>query len=265
MKRILLLLFSIFPLIIFSQNQRVKVLRAVVFSDSIQVERVSVNNVTAGTFTMTDDLGQFSIFALEDDVLMISGVAFETKQIILKASDFEEMIFKIHINVQVNQLDEVKIAAYKLSGDLVYDAKRIKVKPAFKVELPKIEWKNIEITGVKSRVENTFTPNEMKSLGGVDFIKVGGMFVDLLKGNSKNTIKTEKKLITAIDFETEISNRFSDDFFLKNFKVSKEQKVLFINYCYSDEVNKKELLEFQNSLLLIEYMVAKSEDFRKKE
>ena len=77
MKRILLLLFSIFPLIIFSQNQRVKVLRAVVFSDSIQVERVSVNNVTAGTFTMTDDLGQFSIFALEDDVLMISGVAFE--------------------------------------------------------------------------------------------------------------------------------------------------------------------------------------------
>ncbi|MEC4003110.1 hypothetical protein OX283_000440 [Flavobacterium sp. SUN052] len=263
MKRTFLFLLIVLPMVLFSQNQRVKVLRAIVFSDSIHVERASVNNVTAGTYTMTDDLGQFSIFALEDDVIMISGVAFETKQIIVKASDFKEMIFKIHIDIKINQLDEVKIAPYKLSGDLVYDAKRIKVKPTFKVDLPKIDIKNMEITGVKTRVENAFTPNEMKPLGGVDFIKLGGILVDLLKGSSKNTIKIEKKEITSADFETEISKRFSDDFFLKTFKINKDEKTLFIKYCYSKEVNEKALLEFKNSLLLIEYMVAKSEDFRK--
>lgn len=263
MRNNLLIVFFLFSLVSFSQKERVKILRALVVSDSIPVERVTVTNVTAETVVITDDLGQFTIFAKEDDVIMITGVAFETKQIVVKSSDFEEMIMKIHITEKVNQLDEVNIGPYKLSGDLVYDAKRIKVKPAFKVELEPIDWSNIEITGVKPRVDNMFMPNHMKPLGGVDFIKVGGMFVDLLKGNSKNTIKIDKRVITATDFETEIKNRFSDDFFLTNFKVSKEQKILFINYCYSDEVNNKKLLEFQNSLLLIEYMIAKSETFRK--
>ena len=121
----------------------------------------------------------------------------------------------------------------------------------------------MEITGVKDRVENAFTPNSMKSLGGVDFIKLGGILVDLLKGNPKSNFKIEKKEITSTYFESEITRRFSDDFFLKTFKISKEEKVLFINYCYSNEVKEKALLEFQNSLILIDYLVAKSEDFRK--
>ena len=140
MRNKLLIVFFLFSLVSFSQKERVKIFRALVVSDSIPVERVTVTNITAETVVITDDLGHFTIFAKEDDVIMITGVAFETKQIIVKSSDFEEMILKIHISEKMNQLDEVKIGPYKLSGDLVYDAKRIKVKPAFKVELPPIDW-----------------------------------------------------------------------------------------------------------------------------
>jgi len=249
----------------FSQNERLKILRAVVVSDSIQVERATITNITAGTFTITNDLGQFSIFANEGDVIMISGVAFETKEIVLKAVDFDEMIFSIHINIKINQLDEVKIAPYKLTGNLAYDAKRIKVKPAFKVELPKIDWSTIEITGVQPRVENSVLPSSGVSKYNMDFEKIGGMVAKLITRNPSLKRKEEVKLVTPDQFEIEIKKRFSDAFFEEKLNINREEKINFISYCYSNEINEKQLLELSNSLTLIEYLVAKSEDYHKKD
>jgi len=254
-----LLLFSFFS---FSQKERIKILRAVVVSDSIPVERVTVTNITAETVVITDDLGQFTIFAKEEDVIMITGVAFETKQIVLKSSDFNEMIFIIPISEKMNQLDEVKIGPYKLSGDLVYDAKRIKVKPAFKVELAPIDWSNIEITGVKPRAENMFMPTSSNA-ASVDLIKVGKLIADLF-GSSSKKIYVEHK-VDLEEFQTEIMKRFSDDFFEKTLKISQIDRQLFINFSFSNEINEKQLFEISNSLALMEFMISKSEAFRKTE
>lgn len=261
MAKNLLLFLILLPTLAFSQNQRLKILRAVVVSDSIQVERLSVINVTAGTFTTTDDLGQFSIFAKEDDVLIVSGVAFDSKEIILKDADFKEMIFKIHVNVKVNQLDEVKIAPFKLSGDLVYDAKRIKLKPAFKSEIPKLDLSNLEIKGVKVRAENMFEP---KKMNGVDFVKVGGMIANLFKGSSNAFKPVPEKIITYEEFVTQTKARFSTKFFKETLKLEEDQINLFLTYSFSNEIQAKKLLEPSKGLAFMEFMIAKSEEFHKK-
>ena len=260
MRNKLLIVFFLFSLVSFSQKERVKILRALVVSDSIPVERVTVTNITAETVVITDDLGHFTIFAKEDDVIMITGVAFETKQIVLKSSDFNEMIFIIPISEKMNQLDEVKIGPYKLSGDLVYDAKRIKVKPAFKVELEPIDWSNVEITGVKPRAENMFMP-PTSNLASVDLIKVGKLITNLF-GSSSKKIYAEHK-VDLEEFQIEIKKRFSDDFFEKTLKIAKTDKPLFIDFCFSEEINEKQLFEISNSLSLMEFMIVKSETFRK--
>jgi hypothetical protein len=260
MRNKLLIVFFLFSVVSFSQKERVKILRALVVSDSIPVERVTVTNITAETVVITDDLGQFTIFAKEDDVIMITGVAFETKQIVVKSSDFEEMILKIYITEKMNQLDEVKIGPYKLSGDLVYDAKRIKVKPAFKVELEPIDWSSVEITGVKPRAENMFMP-PTSNVASVDLIKVGKLITNLF-GSSSKKIYVENK-VDLEEFQTEIKKRFSDDFFEKTLKIAKTDKLLFIDFCFSEEINEKQLFEISNSLSLMEFMIAKSEAFRK--
>jgi hypothetical protein len=259
-KNKLLIVFFLFSLVSFSQKERVKILRALIVSDSIPVERVTVTNITAETVVITDDLGQFTIFAKEDDVIMITGVAFETKQIVVKSSDFEEMILKIYITEKMNQLDEVNIGPYKLSGDLVYDAKRIKVKPAFKVELEPIDWSNVEITGVKPRAENMFMP-PTSNVASIDLIKVGKLITNLF-GSSSKKIYVQNK-VDLEEFQTEIKKRFSDDFFEKTLKISKTDKQLFIDFCFSEEINEKQLFEISNSLSLMEFMIAKSEAFRK--
>jgi len=173
-------------------------------------------------------------------------------------------LFKIQINIKVNQLDEVKIAAYKLTGNLAYDAKRIKVKAPFKVALPKIDWSKVEITGVKSRVENPFMPTFGISEYNMNFLKIGSMVSSVFKSDSGSKKKKIEEQLTFEKFEIEIKNRFSDAFFQEKLNIDKETQTNFISYCFTNEIKEKLLLEQQNSLLLIEYLITKSDDYHKK-
>lgn len=264
MKNYLLLVLFCFSLASFSQNSNLKVFQGVLVCDSLKVERATITNVTSNTFNISDDLGFFSIFAKEGDTLVISSVAFDTERLILKASDFNQLIYTIHLSLNVNQLDEVKVGPYKLSGDLVYDAKRIKVKPSFKVDLPDLDIKNMEITGVKARVENLATSNVDKSINGVDFIKLGGKLVNLLGGSSSKTDSVIKsKQYTATEFSTEMKKRFLPEFYEKKLNVQEDEIGLFLEYCFSEEINQKLLLEKENGLALIDFLVEKSIAFHK--
>jgi hypothetical protein len=79
--KIKLLFFILFPLLLVAQSKPLKVLRGIVFSDTLKVERVTIINITRETFSVTDDIGQFSIFASENDEIIFSSVAFETKKL----------------------------------------------------------------------------------------------------------------------------------------------------------------------------------------
>ncbi len=114
MKKLFLLFLIFLPFLIFSQIKNIKILHAKVIANSIPVERATITNIMDGTSLITDDIGQFSIYAKEGDLIKISGVAFQTKLVVLKAEDFGENIFIISIKVKLNQLEEVKVT--KLSG-----------------------------------------------------------------------------------------------------------------------------------------------------
>lgn len=213
--KIKLLLFLLVPMLVVAQNKHLKVLRGIIFSDTLKVERITITNVSRETFSVSDDLGQFSIFASEDDEIVFSSVTFETKKIVLKNSNFSDMIFRVQLDVKMNQLEEVKIGPFKLTGDLTYDAKRIIVKPSLKVDFPKLDLSNLEITGVKT-VDNAAMPNVNRSLGGIDFVKLGKGLVSLIKGSS------DFKLIKKPDFETfksVLRNDFGENYFIEKLNV----------------------------------------------
>lgn len=264
MKKHLLLLLLFFTLAGYSQNSNLQVLQGVLVCDSLKVERATITNATSNTYSISDDLGFFSIFAKEGDTLVISSVAFDTERLILKGSDFKQLICTIHLSLNVNQLDEVKVGPYKLSGDLVYDAKRIKVKPSFQVDLPDLDIKNMEITGVKARVENLAMSNVDRPLNGVDFVKLGGKLIGLLGGSSseKTPLKTMKHY-TATEFSAEMKKRFLPEFYQKKLNVQEDEISLFLEYCFSEEINQKLLLEKENGLALIDFLVEKSIAFHK--
>ncbi len=261
MKQFLLLFFISFSAFVFSQNRKLEVFKGVLVCDSLKVERATITNTTLETNTISDDLGFFSIYAREGDTIVISSVAFDTERIILKAADFKKLISVIHLSLQVNQLDEVKVGAFKLSGDLVYDAKRIKVKPLIKADLSSIDFKNLEITGVKS-TPNLAMPKEADIQFGMDFVKMGKKLFNLLDSDDFPKPKPIKQY-NLNEFVDEMKIRFTSDFYQKKLNIQDHQINLFLEYCYSEEINQKQLLEKVHSLELIDFLVEKSIAFHK--
>ena len=260
MKSKLLLFFLLITTFGFAQGGKLKVLKGIVVSDSVRVERVTVTNLTQGTFSVSDDLGQFSIFAVEGDNLVFSSVVFESVSVVLKAADFQKLLFTIELDVNINQLDEVKIGAFKLSGDLTYDAKRIKVKPVYKIDLPKIDFSQLEITGVKDRVFSRIPGFNQQPLGGLNFVNLAGALFGA--SPSKKVYYTKKTQMNSSEaFVTTIKKSFNDSFFTKSLQIKEEDLGRFLNFCTADERKEKWLLKPENQLALVDYLTKKGEEF----
>lgn len=262
MKPFLLLFLIGFSMEAVSQNRKIEVFKGVLVCDSLKVERATITNTTLETNTISDDLGFFSIYAREGDTIIISSVTFDTERLVLKASDFKKLISVIHLTMKINQLDEVKVGAFKLSGDLVYDAKRIKVKPPIKADLSSIDFKNLEITGVKTTA-NLAMPNEANINLGVNFVKLGKSIFQLFNTNDEFSKPKPTKTYNSNEFVAEMKSRFTPDFYEKTLTIQEDKIGLFLEYCFSEEINQKQLLERVNSLQLIDFLQEKSIAFNK--
>lgn len=260
LKLLLLLLFT--TTFAFSQGGKLKVLKGVIVSDSVRVERVTITNLTQGTFSVSDDLGQFSIFAIEGDNLVFSSVVFESVSVILKATDFQKLLYTVELDVNVNQLDEVKIGAFQLSGDLTYDAKRIKVKPVYKIDLPKIDFSQLEITGVKDRVLSPIQGFNQQQLGGINFVGIASAIFG--SSSSKKVYYSKKTQMNSSEaFVTTIKKSFNDSFFTNSLQIKEEELGRFLIFCTTDEQKEKWLLKPENQLALVDYLTKKGEEFNK--
>lgn len=262
MKQFLLLFLIGFSTTVFSQNRKIEVFKGVLVCDSLKVERATITNTTLETNTISDDLGFFSIYAKEGDTIVVSSVTFDTERFVLKASDFKKLISVIHLTMKINQLDEVKVGAFKLSGDLVYDAKRIKVKPPIKADLSSIDFKNLEITGVKT-TPNLAMPQEAHINLGVNFVKLGKSIFQLFNSDDEFSKPKPVKKYNSHEFVAEMKARFTSDFYQKTLNIEEDKIGLFLEYCFSEEINQKQLLERINSLELIDFLVEKSIAFHK--
>ena len=81
---------------------------------------IHVINKTALKYTITDDTGFFIISAQQNDTLMVSGIQYKPKEIIITNSIMQSKSMTVNLDDNVNILDEV-IVGKILSGDLLSD------------------------------------------------------------------------------------------------------------------------------------------------
>ena len=104
-----LLLFSVQ---LFSQSNGEKLLRFKVISDSSSVEGINVINLVTEKTTVTASDGTFSIYAKQDDLLVLTAVNFEYKRKIIEEEDLKSDLIMIRMVSKVTQLDEVIVNQY---------------------------------------------------------------------------------------------------------------------------------------------------------
>lgn len=104
-----------------AQESPLKKLAGRVAADNKSVADVHVMNTTLGRATITNEEGQFEITARKFDTLYFSAVQFKRKAIVITTEIWEANWILVPLEEFVNELDEVVLRPYDLSGDLSRD------------------------------------------------------------------------------------------------------------------------------------------------
>ena len=171
--------FSFFLLVFsfstFAQDRPREVLFGRIVADSMEVSQITILNVNTNLFAISNDNGNFSIKAREKDTLVFQGLSFNSLQYVLKTTDFKVEEFIVKLEVKLNELNEVTVTPNSLTGIVEVDTKRLKV---YGEDFLGIDYSALQFENDRhSKVVNPITNAGFSELSGVNFKKIGEMFI----------------------------------------------------------------------------------------
>ncbi|WP_339838059.1 hypothetical protein [uncultured Flavobacterium sp.] len=273
MKNKLLYIFLLVSFISFSQITERELIVGKIKSDSLEVENITIFNVSSNIGSITDVDGKFSIKIRERDTLVIQGLAYLSTKYIVQKTDLDKEILEIYLRTKINELNEVEVSPYTLTGVLEVDTDKIKTY-GFAItmgDLKKLKPNDIRDT----RVINTAMPTTLAQTP-VNFLAIFGFIgkgIKELVGSDKKKISASEKAfnerrqkdVASKPFGEHMKEQFSNHFFVNQLKIKNEDIPMFLAF---SETSASELVEFlkpENHLKLIEYLISKAEAFKKQQ
>ncbi|WP_289041102.1 carboxypeptidase-like regulatory domain-containing protein [uncultured Zobellia sp.] len=240
-----------------------------VFSENEEVMATHVLNTSSNKATITDADGFFDIDVQLNDTLVFSAIQFKRKEVVVTKSILESKLLVVPLQQVLNQLEEVVVMPYNLTGDMSRDLNRIPVGPV--------------ITGFSLGLENRKARLRPRGVGEkLQLVK----YLDLVSGYDTITFKPKlfydlktvklyndlsgrtKDLKRYATFENqdkqleEIRLFFTDFVFIETLKIPEHQIPDFLNYCMVD-ADFKELANANEMAALYELLEIKGQLYRK--
>ena len=232
MKKKLLFLFLLFQ---FGYSQDRQLIQGKVIYRNINVVAANVINNTSQSTTITDDLGEFQIYAKEGDEIIFSSVQYIIRTVRITDEIIKNKRLTIQINERIRELDEVVITPDNTEKFL---------------DLKEEEFKGFDYVADKStKVENPLT--ETRELRyGVDFVNIFKLLKTIIDSKSEE----EKENLIASEV---IPYLFEDDFFTENLLLASSQINDFLIYI-DTRPNIIDVLLEKNQFLLIDFLLNES-------
>lgn len=241
----------------FVVNAQRKDLKGQLIADD-EVEGLHIQNRTAAKYTISDEDGSFVIPAKATDTLIISGVKYQTQELIITQSNVDLGNFSVVLIENLNELDEVRVGKI-LTGSLESDLENSDAKT-------EINFYDLGIPGYKGK---PLTQNERKlhdaDAGPMGYIGLGAG-VNLHKLLNKISGRTKKlKAIVALDNEEKCISRLRREYEKTIFRtdtLAENLKNEYFYFCQEDE-GFKALCEENNDLKAIEFLQRKLKAYNK--
>lgn len=271
MNKQLLLFFSLIVSIsVFSQEiDRITILGKITASKGDDVEGINIYNKSSQIGTITSFTGEFKLKVAENDRVLISAIQFQNFTVIIDKVIIETKTMYIALNPVINQLDEVLIRPYDLSGNIVADVKRINVssvsnKYDTSYETLEFEYEfsaDVQTSIKENKAEDAYHNGQEQYRG--DLIGLGALLVSAFLPKNKNKKSTKKEQISEVDMITNaVQKRFGNSYISKTFNIPEDKVNEFIYFVEDNGIDKKLLLS-ENELLLIEYLDKQSKAYLK--
>jgi len=239
-----ILVVCLFCQIVLGQNDSRKPLHGQVLNDFLAIESGYVMNINANVRTFIGSGGLFDIMARPKDTLLFSGLAFQSKKIILTEKDCAEVLFKVKLDLVNNQLKEV----------VVHKELKVKALGGGSQGIVDMQFEDDK----QSTAKNTAMMSDQTIKYGMDFVRIFKDVKKLLK--KKDDIKDEE--ITDIAFVEYAKDNFTKDFYINTLNLKEDEIELFLMYC-SNDPHSKQMVDPDQKFQLIDFMINKNKEFKK--
>tara|TARA_Y100000815_G_scaffold89104_1_gene77921 strand:- start:681 stop:1442 length:762 start_codon:yes stop_codon:yes gene_type:complete len=236
-----LTLFFCFTILSFSLYGQI--LRGKVYDSVSTVKNIKVHNLSQKSVTLTDDNGDFTIIAKENDTIRFQSLFYHPKIVVLQSIHFEGVAV-FELKKIVSELDEVEIKAEP-------------EQPIFEEETYNIELKNLIAEDIKNH------PEKYQPAGatyGVDFIYLIGQVAKLFKGKKSKIPEYQPISYEQMDSLFTKSSFFNERLLTENLQIPKKQTKLFLDFCAAKQIS-TELLAENKKMQLLDQLVINSQLF----
>ncbi|MGB5227796.1 MAG: carboxypeptidase-like regulatory domain-containing protein [Eudoraea sp.] len=217
------------------------------------VPDVHVMNTSANRATITNADGLFSISAKLNDTILFSAVQYKRKTMVVSRAMLESSSIIVPLEEFINELDEVVVRPYNLSGDLSRDMnilKTEKVYVASTLGLPNAYVKPI------SQAERKL--NEATTGGGIVPLNP---IINAISGRTKylkRVLATQEKYARTI----RVREYYADSLFVKYLKVQENKIEDFMYFCEVDTTFST-VVDSRDKLKIWEYLKLRSTAYLK--
>lgn len=225
-----------------------------------ELEGVHVQNVTTKKATITDGYGFFAILVHLNDTVLFSSIQLKKKEIIITQAILESKQLIVPLEEVENELDEVVVMPYNLSGALSKDASRLKpsVVSSSTLGLPNTHVVKMTYNERKLLEADRGTMIKVLPLGfAINTHKILNRISGRTKMLKERIIREEKNNVVK-----ELLAYYPDSIITKNLKIPDLQLHEFVYFCEVDD-DFNALMKSENQLIIWEFIENKSKIFLK--
>ena len=217
------------------QNSFSQSIKGKVISNKLPIHNVEVINTNSKVVINTNQEGAFEIKAATGNWITFYHKNYDVLKIYVDSLfDFNKSL-EIELFQKSTKIEEVQIE------------KKQSLTKGMKYGMPVIPYNKPSVSFSDGTVN---TP--------VDFFQVFGLIKKLFKNKDKIAFKPKE----PVQFRTFTAQSYSNEFLIKSLKLKQEEIEEFLNYCSFDSKS-KESVENSDKLILLQFLIEKSEEFKK--
>lgn len=235
LKKIFFFLF----VIQFSFSQERELIQGKVIYRNINVPAANVINNTSQSSTITNDEGEFQIYAKQGDEIIFSSVQYIIRTVRVNEEILKNKRIIVQINQRVRELDEVVITPDDTDKFL---------------DLKEEQFKGFDYLADKStKIENILTDNR-QFVDGLNFVNIFKLLSSIVDS------KSEEERLSILPSEA-LPLILEENFFLNTLELEIFEVNDFLSLLDQDQEVKKLIIQ-KNQFLLIDYLLNKSDTYK---
>ena len=234
-----------------AQNLFTKQIEGRVYSESDDVAATHVLNITSDKASITDLNGFFSITANLNDTLVFSAIQFKKKTMVVTQNVLESKLLYVPLEDALNELNEVIVMPYNLTGDMTLDLDRMEIEPVVTASTLGLPNAYVKIPTQAERELFAATANPFMS------------FDPLINAITGRTKMLKERIARNKKYERTQRVRafYVDSLYRTEFKIPENKIDDFMYFCEIDATFQT-LVDFHNRLKIWEFMQKKSVVYR---